>query len=140
MNNNFFAKIVKIDDTNTEFIINKGSADGIRDHSEFVIIEVGEEIFDPDTGMSLGKLEIVKGKVKVKHIQEKMTTIVSNEYRYEPDRKEIRKSVINNPTLSKLMASALISRDSDIEIIIPGGKTIKSIDGVKIGDFVSKIN
>lgn len=38
----------------------------------FVIYTLSDQIIDPMTGLSLGQLEIVKGKVRVFYIQEKM--------------------------------------------------------------------
>lgn len=57
--------------SNYAIIINKGSDDGVEEDMRFVIYEEGEEIHDPDTRESLGKLEYIKAKVKVKLPNEK---------------------------------------------------------------------
>lgn len=63
-----------------QVVINKGSEDGIEEGQRFLIYELSEEkIKDPETGENLGKLEYVKGKGKVIHVQEKMSTIESIE-------------------------------------------------------------
>lgn len=67
------AQIVEID----ILVINKGEKDLIDDSMRFLVYEDSEEIFDPLSKESLGKLEKPKGFFKVQHIQEKMTTIVS---------------------------------------------------------------
>lgn len=79
-------KIVKIIDA-FQIVINKGSADGITDYMNFLVYEEGEEIIDPDTKKSLGILEIAKGKLRVKHIQENLTTLESDEFDTETSRK-----------------------------------------------------
>jgi hypothetical protein len=52
-------------------VINKGSEDGVEEDMRFVIYELGEELFDPETGVQLGKMEYVKTKVKVSHVSDK---------------------------------------------------------------------
>ena len=63
-----------------EVVINKGEEDKISRGNKFLIYYLGEEMHDPETGESLGNLEIVCGKAKVKHIQPKITTLISDEY------------------------------------------------------------
>jgi hypothetical protein len=58
-------------------VINKGLKDNIESYMRFLVYQEGSEIFDPHTKKSLGKLEIPKGFFKVQHIQENMTTLVS---------------------------------------------------------------
>jgi hypothetical protein len=78
--------IVKIVDQ-YQIVINKGSNDGISDYMNFLVYEEGEEIIDPATKESLGKLEIAKGKLRVKHVQEKLTTLESDDFETETSRK-----------------------------------------------------
>ena len=52
-------------------VINKGEADGVTTGMEFVVYLEGERIYDPKTKEELGKLEIVKARLKVTHVQEK---------------------------------------------------------------------
>lgn len=70
-------KVANVRDEYT-LILNKGSNDGIKPGQRFLIYSLGEEIIDPDTQKSLGKLEIVKGTGKVTHIQPTMATIRSD--------------------------------------------------------------
>ena len=55
--------------------INRGFRDGIKVGQRFLVFGLGNEIHDPDSGKSLGLLEIVRGKGQVIHVQEKMATI-----------------------------------------------------------------
>lgn len=65
----------KIDDF--QIVINKGLNDKVTSFMRFLVYEEGQEIFDPHSKESLGKLETPKGFFKVQHIQEQMTVLVS---------------------------------------------------------------
>jgi hypothetical protein len=57
-------------------VINKGASDGIKHSQRFIIYQVSaEEIIDPITKESLGRLETYKGAGKVVHIQERMSVL-----------------------------------------------------------------
>jgi hypothetical protein len=68
--------VVKVIDDST-VVINAGKAD-IHNNDLFIVYKEDDEIFDPITAESLGKLQIIKGTAKVLHIQDNMTTIKSN--------------------------------------------------------------
>lgn len=65
-------KIAKIVDDQT-VIINRGTASGVREGMKFAIFTGGDAVADPDTGESLGEWEVVKGCVKVSHVQKKLS-------------------------------------------------------------------
>ena len=63
-----------------EVAINKGSQDGVRIGMIFKILSTkGSEITDPDTGESLGSVELVKTSVKVTDAQDRIA--VASTYR-----------------------------------------------------------
>lgn len=70
----FEGKVANIID-DYRVVINKGSNDGVRVGQRFLILTIGEEIKDPDTKESLGKIEVIKGKGEVTHVQERMATL-----------------------------------------------------------------
>lgn len=74
-------KITKIlDEYNV--VINKGRNDGIKERMPFVIFSISsDEIKDPDTQESLGKLELVKGYITALHVQERLTICVAEKSR-----------------------------------------------------------
>lgn len=76
----FPASIIKIiDDFNV--VINLGSIHGIEKGDTFLVYFTDpEELTDPETGESLGCLEIVRGTAVATHVQEKITTLKSNRY------------------------------------------------------------
>jgi hypothetical protein len=53
--------------------LSAGAKDGVKEGMVFVIYSLGDTIFDPRTGESLGELEIVKGRVKVIDVQDKVS-------------------------------------------------------------------
>lgn len=87
MENIIAGKVVKVCNDIGAVVINKGFADGVTLNNRFLIYRLGEEIFDPDTGESLGKLELVCGEGKPIHIQEHLTTLSSA--KYETQKKKI---------------------------------------------------
>lgn len=59
-------------------ILNKGEKDGVRLGQKFLIFAFGSDITDPDSGKSLGKLEIVRGTGKITHLQDSICTLSSD--------------------------------------------------------------
>ncbi|AWC72601.1 hypothetical protein ACJ8HH_10165 [Serratia sp. CY32780] len=142
MSSNYTAKIVSVNEDEKTFVINKGSEDYIRKDDIYLIFELGDEIIDPDTDESLGRLEIVKGTARVSHIQEKMSTIISNEYIMTPERKEIKQNKNNrliDSFTKTLYGFGQLDNESQTETIIASEKIIKKIPNVKVGDYVRKI-
>jgi hypothetical protein len=67
---------------NRRIAINRGALDGIQDEQRFLLYEVSDqEIKDPVTGESLGKLEIPKGTGIVVNVQDRMAVIESDTFR-----------------------------------------------------------
>ncbi|GGX95794.1 hypothetical protein GCM10007160_24270 [Litchfieldella qijiaojingensis] len=82
----FEAKVATIIDK-YRVVINRGANDGVRVGQRYLILNIGDEIFDPDTGESLGQIEVVKGKGEVTHVQDRLATlqtIESHEIRRRP--------------------------------------------------------
>ena len=114
-----FGKVLHVIDRgydDYEVVINKGGNDGISPNDRFLIYAIGEELFDPDTGENLGRLEIVKGIAKPKHIQEKVTTLISAEYQ--------------QPTIRKVRAKL------GEEEIMESPPQVIPFKGVRVGDLV----
>jgi hypothetical protein len=59
-----------------EVVVDVGEVDGVTSRSQFLLYVLGEEIQNPDGGESLGRLEIVRGRGKAKHVQSRLTTVV----------------------------------------------------------------
>lgn len=61
-------------------VINAGRSDGVTVGTTYVIYAIGDEITDPDTGQSLGRVEMIKGRGTVTNVQEKIATLESSDY------------------------------------------------------------
>jgi len=60
-------------------IVNLGAGSGIKRGMDFIIYSEGETVRDPQSNEILGKLENVKARVKVSHVQEKFSILESSE-------------------------------------------------------------
>lgn len=75
---NYPALVAKVNDEYT-LVINRGSEHGVTKGDHFLVYYVDpEELTDPETGESLGHLEIIRGTGTATHVQPRMATIKSN--------------------------------------------------------------
>lgn len=117
-------KVAKVID-DYKLVINKGSYDDIQVGQRLLVYTIGDEIMDPETGSSLGNLEIVKGTGVVTHVQGFISTV-------ESDRKSKSfKKIIRKPLL------AFQQFGGEEEIINPA-ETIPFDDPI-VGDLVKSI-
>jgi hypothetical protein len=118
----------------THVILNIGSNQGVKLNQIFLIYQEGDEVFDPDTNESLGKVEITKGRIIVEHVQEKMAIAATE--KKEPD------VTSHNKILSELMVDASIPKDSEREKLKVDPyhlKPLPQVTSVRIGDLVRSI-
>lgn len=74
----FPATVVKVID-NYKLVINKGEASGIKEGQRMMVYHLDdEEILDPNTGESLGYLELVRGTGKIIFVQDKLSIVESD--------------------------------------------------------------
>lgn len=72
----FPAKVIQKISFSDKLVVNRGSLDGVKIGNRFLVYAVSsEDILDPETGESLGRLEIVRGRGVVTHVQERMATL-----------------------------------------------------------------
>lgn len=69
-------QVVHVNDERT-FVINRGTESGVELGMNFLIFRLGDSISDPTTGEDLGVLEIVVGRARISHVQERMSTLES---------------------------------------------------------------
>ena len=117
--------VVKVID-NYRIVINIGKENNIALGEKFLVYYLSEEdIINPETNESLGKLEYVVGQGRVIHIQEKMSIIESCEEKVE-----------NKKTITK--SSGNIFAPKQEEVIVP--KVTKlPFESPKVGQKVRKI-
>lgn len=93
------AKIASVVDQ-YRVVINVGRVDGVKVGQRFLIYKIGDEVIDPDTKGSLGRLEVVKGIGEVIHVQEKMATLQTTE-KHEIQRRQGLGLLFNPIEISK---------------------------------------
>jgi len=126
----FPASVVKLIDEYT-LVINRGANDGVTLGDEFLVYYIDpEELVDPETGESLGNLEVVRGSAQATHVQAKMTTIKSNRFENKSG-KIIRRS--SSPFSA--MSSAL---GMGTEIVETPSRDLVPFDSPQIGDKVKR--
>lgn len=92
MGSQFICKVASVLSP-TELVINKGNNSGLKTGMRFLIYTLSvDDIKDPETNESLGKLELVKGTGKIIHLQETMATIESDMFKQPLPKKIIRKN------------------------------------------------
>lgn len=121
-------KVVHVIDQKN-IVINVGEIGGIKLGNRFIIFGIGEEIFDPDSKESLGKLELVRGEGVVVHVQEKMCVVRSDNYISEPPVTEIK--TYPNP-LGMLTLSGRTVEEK--KVIKSGKKNLIGFKDVEEGD------
>lgn len=121
-------KVAKVIDEYT-LVLNKGSSNGIKEGQRFLIYSVGEEVKDPDTSVSLGLLELVKGTGKARHVQESMCTVTS-------DMNEGLRT-IRRPAKSGYRPLTMILFPEEVEEVIPGRKV--PFEYPEVGDFAKPV-
>ncbi|MCI0513167.1 hypothetical protein L0128_08155 [candidate division KSB1 bacterium] len=130
---NIRGKIAQIIDE-TRVVLNIGARDGVQTQQPFLIFEEGEEILDPDTHESLGKLEIPKGRVIIEHVQERISLGIT-EQKLETE-ESARK------TLSELMVEASTPVSSERYKLNVDPYNLKPFPAhlpVKVGDNVRSL-
>ena len=121
--NIFPATVIKVIDE-YKIVINRGEIDDIKNGQRFLVYALEDEpLVDPDTGESLGNLEIVRGTGKVTHVQKKISTI-------ESDKEHLEKRIIKRRNPISFMGS-------EVETITPKEKV--EFDYPEIGDKVKPI-
>ncbi|MFT8814355.1 hypothetical protein [Acetobacter fabarum] len=108
--------------------INSGSSDGMRVGDTVLFYSLGQSITDPATGEDLGQLEIVKGKGKVTHAQEKISTVES----VNLERMISRPAPMHNGYLNGILG--LTERSDPVKFEKPA-----PYDNISVGDIGKKI-
>ncbi len=113
-------------------VVNRGSEQGLTEGSKFLVYFVDpEELIDPETGRSLGNLEIVRGTASATHVQLNMSTLKSN--RYAPRGKIVKKR-------SSPSAQAVFSMlGGETETIEQPAPTNLPFENARVGDKAKPI-
>ena len=134
MGNTIEGKVAKIIDETT-VVINRGSVAGVKDNMKFAVVAEGDEVTDPDSGISLGAWDVVKGYVRATHVQERLSVCTA----FDPASDQER--------TSKTLSAAMV----DVSFPTPGaGASLPvqssdvsgrpSVGPVRVGDIVKSID
>jgi hypothetical protein len=134
MTERYFGKVVSISDEYT-VVLNRGTDQGVGIGHKFLIVGLGDIITDPDTGEELERLELVRGRVVVDHVQPKIATLKSSQYEKSEDVKEIK----TVSTKASLALAIFGPEETVTETVTPGDRHLKDIAGVVIGDRAIKL-
>lgn len=131
----FICRVAKIESA-VRLVLNKGSNAGIRDGMRFLVYEISEEeIKDPETGESLGRLENVKGTGKIIHTQETMSLLESDMFLTPPPKRIVRTS--NNAPYG-LFTNTNVYKET-IEEINQDSQVRLDFDSPTEGDYAKQI-
>ena len=62
----------------SRFVLAAGTEQDVKEGMEFIIYELTDPIYDPETKESLGELELHKGRLKVVHVQDRLSTAITS--------------------------------------------------------------
>ena len=122
------ARLARVIDKYT-IVLNRGAADGVQLNDKFLIYGLGEDVIDPETGKSLGPLEIVRGRVRVEHLQDKVCTARTDTTIKIPGR---RRTIERKPTNIQY---AMGSTDTKEEIEEEHSYELQPLTGAEVGDY-----
>ncbi|MBB3998618.1 hypothetical protein [Aureimonas pseudogalii] len=123
-------RVIKIIDP-WKFVINIGLEDGVKNGDRFLIFGPGENLVDPLTRRDLGMLELVRGKARVAHVQDRISTLMSDEYEITPGTKRVVRR--------KGSSMFAVSNQPTVEEIEEGEERTKTALDVSFGDYARPI-
>lgn len=128
----YFGRVVGMPDKYT-VVINKGDDNEVEIGQKFLVVGQGNIIIDPETNEELERLELVRGRVSIEHIQQKISTLKSCEYEKAKDLKEIKK------VTSQGGVTVFGRQNTVTESITPGKRSLKKLNDARVGDYIIKL-
>ncbi len=126
-----YGKVIRIFDEST-LLVNIGNKEGFKVGNRVFVVEKGDEITDPDTGESLGVLEMVKAELVAADVQERISILKT----------ALSRDVDANLPLSARMVRASVRYEGALGkmSIAPGEISgLPSPSPVRVGDTVRRI-
>jgi hypothetical protein len=105
-----------------QIVLNCGRANGILEDQKFIVFGLGKKLKDPETGEELEQLEILRGRGKAIHIQDKICTIESYQI------SDTHRSITRKTNLGTFGLIAGPTEETEIQ------RRKKPFDEVQIGD------
>lgn len=120
-------KIVRIINDNN-IVISGGKEQGLQEGDILEVFIKGEEIVDPDTNKCLGTLDVVKSKIEIKTLYEKMSLCHNAE------------TITKNPFVSYDSSNLFKTSRVPLNVDMTQAQKIEAISDtvLRIGDLVRK--
>lgn len=132
----FPATVAKVID-DYKLVINRGSENGIKEGQRMLVYCVSDEdIKDPETGESLGFLELVRGTGKIIFVQEKISIIESDNTKAEI-RKIFNRASKAEPSYIPQIPRPIFKQAEPLETI--ESKHLIPFENPQVGDQVKPI-
>jgi len=125
-----YGKVIRIFDEST-LLVNIGSKEGLKVGERIFVIETGEEITDPGTGESLGRLEKVKAELVAADVQERISVLKTA---------MVRRADSNMPLSARMVRDSVRSEDTQGKMTVAPGEIsgLPSSSPVRVGDAVRR--
>lgn len=117
----------------SKVVVTIGLEDGVKKGMKFIIYEEGDLITDPRTGDSLEKLELIKGRIEITSVQEKIS--IGESF------KIVAGSFLDSyiETLSTFSAFGAISKKVKIKLTDNDISESPQLGPVVVGDLVKQV-
>jgi len=115
-------------------VLNVGEAAGVTPGMQFVVFEEGDEVKDPESGASLGRVELVKGLIVVTHVQEHMSQATG-----APEKSTSTDSVLSEKMVRENIDFAALQRARQMNVARDQMYGRKSTGPINVGDGVRQL-
>jgi hypothetical protein len=130
------ATVVHVSDDDHQVTINRGANHGVKLDQRYLVYALSrDEINDPETGESLGHLEIVRGTGVVIHVQEKMATLQSDRSDKAGSRRIVRKP--SSAYRSLFAITGALTEEEEYQNLPPRQLAFES---PQVGDKAKRVN
>ncbi len=126
-------KVAQIVDENL-IVLNVGVQHGVLPGMRMVVFEEGDEVHDPATQKSLGRVELVKGVVEVIHVQEHMSQATGAQ-----DAGEKTGTVLSEKMVKENINFGVISRARRMNVMREEMVGRRSSGPIRVGDGVREL-
>ena len=133
-------KVAKILDEYS-IVINVGRAQGVTTGMPFVIFAEGDDVADPDTGESIGKWELVKGRVSAVHVQERLTICQAQATAGEGEQSDPSTHTLSAAMIADHMRAGERARDGaeKLDVNVSEVAGVPQAGPISVGDLVRSV-
>jgi hypothetical protein len=124
--------------TDEGIVISRGSDHGVREGKRFVVFAEMDEVEDPETGASLGKLELVKARIVASHVQERMTICTAE----PPARPDEAEDPMHHTLSSEMVAVSMLAgraRPGKLPVDRSAATGLPRAGPISVGDRVRSV-